>query len=57
MTLDQHRDQAVLPKGADHTIEGHGGDMADSGTPFQAEAAVGGDQGLAGHIRTHAAIT
>src|SRR5215470_20382631 len=30
--------------------------MADGGTPFQAEAAVGGDQGLSGDIGAHAAI-
>src|SRR5215471_7618908 len=30
--------------------------MADGGTPSQAEAAMGGDQGLAGDIGAHAAI-
>jgi hypothetical protein len=55
-TLDQHRDQAMLSQGTDQAIQGHGGDMADSRTPFQAEAAMGGHQGLLGHIRTHAAI-
>src|SRR5215510_7360658 len=44
-TLDQYRDQAVLSQGTDQVIEGHGGDIA-SGTPFQTEAAMGGDQGL-----------
>src|SRR5262249_18791243 len=30
--------------------------MADGGTPCQAEAAVGGDQGLSGDLGAHAAI-
>src|SRR5262245_7287223 len=55
-TFDQDRDQAVLPQGTDQTIEGPGGDMANGCRPFQAEAAMGGDQGLAGHIRAHASI-
>ena len=40
----------------EHAIEGHGRDMANGGTPFQAEAAVGGDQGLAGDLGAYAAI-
>src|SRR4029453_10553734 len=55
-TLDQYRDQAVLSQGTDQAIKGHGGDMADGGTPFQAEATMGGDQGLPGHIGAHASI-
>ena len=41
-TLGQHRDQAVLAKGANHTIEGHRRDMADGRTPCQTETAMGG---------------
>src|SRR5262249_7992859 len=56
VTPGQHGDQAVLTQGTDQAIEGHGRDMADGGTPCQAEAAVGGDQGLAGDLRAPAAI-
>src|SRR5215470_11499205 len=55
-TLDQHGHQAVLPQGTEQTIKGHRGEMTDGSRPFQAEAAVGGNQGLAGHIRAHAPI-
>ena len=30
--------------------------MADHRTPFQTEAAVGGQQGIAGHLRSHLAV-
>ena len=56
VTPGQHGDQAVLTQGTDQAREGHGRDMADGGTPCQAEAAVGGDQGLAGDLGAHAAI-
>jgi hypothetical protein len=55
-TPHQHRDQVVLPQGTEQAIEGHRGDMADGCRPFQAEAAVGGNQGLPGHLRAHTAI-
>src|SRR5215510_2110455 len=55
-TLDQDRNQAVLSQGTEQAIEGHGGEMADGGTPVQAEATMGGDQGLPGHIRAHTSI-
>src|SRR5215510_1549514 len=56
MTVAQHVHQAVLSQGTDQAIEGQRRDMANGGTPFQTEAAMGGNQGLAGHLRTHAAI-
>ena len=55
-TLDQHRNQAVLPQRADQAIESHGRDVEDHRAPLQTEAAVGGDQGLPGHIGAHTAI-
>ena len=55
-TPGQHRDQAVLAKGADHTIEGHGGDVTDHGAQLQTEATVRGDQGIAGHVRPHLSV-
>ena len=56
VTLEQHADQAVLAQGADQTIEGHGRDMTDGRAPLQTETAMGGHQGLPGHIRAHASI-
>ena len=46
----------VLAKGADHAIEGHGRDVADHRTPFQTEATLGGNQGIAGHGWLHRSI-
>src|SRR5215813_9225461 len=46
----------MLSKGADHTIEGHGGDVAEHGAQLQTEATVRGDQGIAGHVRPHLAV-
>ena len=56
MTVDQHAHQAVLSQGTDQAIEGYGRDMAHGGTPFQTEAAMGGNQGLPGQIGAHASI-
>ena len=55
-TPGQHRDQTVLAQGTDQAIEGHGGDVADDRAPLQTEAAVGGEQGIAGHIGAHRAV-
>ena len=55
-TPGQHRDQALLAQGTDQAIEGHGRDVADHRTPFQTEAAVGGQQGIAGHLGSHLAV-
>ena len=46
----------MVAKGTDHAIEGHCGDVTNGRTPFETEATVGSEQGLARHIGTHAAI-
>ena len=40
---------------SDLAIEGQGRDVADHRAPCQTEATVGGDQGIAGHVRPHRA--
>ena len=55
-TPGQHGHQTLLTQGTDQAIERHGRDVADHRTPFQTESTVGGNQGIAGHRRTHAAI-
>jgi hypothetical protein len=56
MTLEKHRDETMLAKGADQPIEGHWGDTADGCRPLQAESTVGGDKGLPRQFGTHTAI-
>ena len=56
VTVDEDAHQAVLTQGTDQAIEGHCGNVKNGRTPFETEATVGGDQGLARHIGTHAAI-
>jgi len=56
-TPGQHRNQTRVSQGTDHAIEGHRRDGTDGGTPCQAQAAMGGDQGLAGCVRPHRSIT
>ena len=41
-TPGQHRHQALLPKGTDHAIERHGGDMIEHRAQLQTEATVCG---------------
>ncbi len=55
-TPGQHGDQALLTQGTHQAIEGHGRDMADGRTPFQTETTMGGQQGIAGHVRPHRAV-
>ena len=55
-TPGQHRHQAVVAQRTDQTVEGHGRDMPDHRAQLQTEATVGGQQGIAGHLRSHLAI-
>jgi len=52
----RHGHQALLTQGTHQAIEGHGSDVADHRTPFQTEPAVGGQQGVTGHVRPHRAV-
>ena len=55
-TPRQHRYKPLVAKGTDQTVKGHGGNMADHGTPLQAETPIGGQQGITSHLRSHLAI-
>lgn len=52
----QHRNSTLLAEGADETIKGHGGDMADDRAPLQTEPSMHPEQGCFGCVRTHGAI-
>jgi len=46
-----------VPQGADQAVKGHWGDVAHDRTPGETKATVGGEEGLPGHVRPHAAVT
>src|SRR5205807_6713 len=46
----------LLTQGTDQAIEGHGGNVTDHRTPFQAEPTMGGNQGLPSALGAHAAV-
>src|SRR2546425_2736740 len=56
-TPGQDRHETVLTEGAHQAIEGHRGDMADHRGQLQTETTMGGQQGIAGHLRMHLAVT
>ena len=55
-TPGQHRHQTLVAERTDQAIEGHGRDMVEDRAQLQTEAAMGGQQGIAGHLRAHLAI-
>ena len=57
LTPGEHGDQTLAAKRTDQTIEGHGGEMVEDSAQFQTEAAVGRQQGIAGHCWSHLTIT
>ena len=54
-TPGQYPDQTVLAECADEAIERHRGNMADHGAELQTQVTVCGQQGIAGHLRSHLA--
>src|SRR5712691_465910 len=56
-TPGQDRHETVLTEGAHQAIEGHRGDMADHRGQLQTETTMGGQQGIAGHLRMYLAVT
>ena len=57
LTPGEHGDQTLAAKRTDQTIEGHGGEMVEDSAQFQTEAAVGRQQGIAGHVWSQLTIT
>ena len=55
-TPGQHGDQTLVAKRTDEAIERHGRDMVEHRAQLQTEAAMRGQQGIAGHLRAHLAI-
>src|SRR2546427_328549 len=55
-TAGQYRDQTVLTQRTDETVERHGRDMMNHRAQLQTEAAMRGQQGITGNIRTHLTI-
>jgi len=56
LTSGAHCDQPLWAQGADQAREGPGREGAEHRAPRQTKAAVGGPQGLAGHLRSHLAV-
>src|SRR5713101_4925875 len=56
-TPGEHRHQPLAAKRTDQAIEGHGREMPDHRTELQTEAAVSGQQSIAGDLRAHLAVT
>ena len=55
-TPGEHRHQTRVAERTDQAIDGHGGAMAEHGTPCHPQATVRGQQGIAGDPRSHLAI-
>src|SRR5262249_10176894 len=55
-TPRQHSHQTVVAKRTDEAIEGHGGEMVEDRAQLQTESPVGGQQGIAGYVRSHLTI-
>jgi len=52
-TPGQPTHQALLTQRTHQTIEGHRGEMGEDRAPLQTEAAMGGQQRLTSHLRSH----
>src|SRR6266481_2180363 len=52
----EHRHQTLVAKRTDQAIERHRGDMPDDRTQLQAQSSMGGQEGIAGSLRSHLAI-
>ena len=55
-TPGQNRAQTLVATRTDQAIESHGGEMVEARAQLHIELAMGGQQGVAGHLGSHLAI-